>query len=146
MIRIQKHPFDPAQETERLKKNKNIGATVAFIGTVREISDDGEKISELFLEHYPEMTENILKNIETRIKKKFNVENTLIIHRYGYLKPSEDIVLVIVQTQNRKDAFNAAQYAMDALKSNATFWKAEYVKGKKKWLKPKKYDQNNITI
>ena len=124
-VRVQEDDFNIADEITRLRgDNKNIGAIVTFTGTVREQSG-GATLTSMTLEHYPEMTEKELISISEEAAERWPLTDSLIIHRYGELKPGDNIVLVITLSSHRQAAFEAASFLMDYLKSKAPFWKKE---------------------
>lgn len=100
------------------------GASVIFTGSVR-IADGEHGLVAMHLEHYPGMTENELKKIVDNTKSRWDLNKTLVVHRVGRLLPGEPIVFVGVSSLHRQSAFEAAQYIMDFLKHQATFWKKE---------------------
>jgi len=123
VIRVQQEDFDIGAEIERLKAGRSdIGAIVAFVGTVR---DQAGAVDEMTLEHYPGMTEAELKRIEAEASAGWLLQASLIVHRYGTLKPSDNIVLVLTTSEHREAAFRAAEFLMDYLKTRAPFWKRE---------------------
>jgi molybdopterin synthase catalytic subunit len=123
VIRVQQEDFDIGAEIERLKAGRSdIGAIVAFVGTVR---DQAGAVDEMTLEHYPGMTEAELKRIEAEASARWLLQASLIVHRYGTLKPSDNIVLVLTTSEHREAAFRAAEFLMDYLKTRAPFWKRE---------------------
>ena len=125
MIRVQEQAFDVAQELQRFRDaNRLSGATVMFIGTVREMSE-GVAIEGMTLEHYPGMTEKALAEIEAEAQKRWPLDASLIIHRHGRLLPGDDIVLVITASAHREAAFESCSFLMDWLKTKAPFWKVE---------------------
>jgi molybdopterin synthase catalytic subunit len=125
MIRVQQDNFDIGAEIERVRANRtDIGAIVSFTGTVRDTAM-GELISEMTLEHYPGMTEKELERIEKEANERWPLQASLIIHRFGPMKPGENIVLVVTASPHRQAAFEAAEFLMDFLKTNAPFWKKE---------------------
>ncbi len=125
MIKVQVEPFDVGEEIAGLTNgNMSIGGVVSFVGTVREMSGDAA-INSMTLEHYPGMTEQALAKIEDQANKRWPLEASLIIHRYGKLLPGEGIVLVITASAHRKAAFEACEFLMDWLKTKAPFWKLE---------------------
>tara|TARA_B100001778_G_C18299397_1_gene499127 strand:- start:109 stop:579 length:471 start_codon:yes stop_codon:yes gene_type:complete len=109
------------------KNNSSIGAIVSFIGFVREFdnSKKTKKLLQMDLEHYPGMTEKALNEIELNAKSKWQLEDVYIIHRIGKLKPTEPIVAVVVASEHRKNAFEACEFIIDFLKTEAPFWKKE---------------------
>jgi molybdopterin synthase catalytic subunit len=143
-IRIQIDDFDMAQELISMRsagqgKKESIGAIVSFIGLVRDMNE-GDAISTLTLEHYPEMTEKSLQAIELEAKKRWDIQQSLIIHRVGTLKPSDQIVLVAVASAHRGDAFHACEFIMDYLKTSAPFWKKEATDQGERWVEAKLSD------
>ena len=137
MIRVQTDDFNPGAELERLRKENNgqAGAMVSFTGLVRDLNQD-DSITQLTLEHYPGMTEKALTKIETQANEQWELTATLIIHRIGPLKPNDNIVLVIAASRHRKQAFEACEFMIDTLKTNAPFWKKESLADSDRWLSP----------
>ena len=138
-VQVQTEDFDVGLEINKLRfSNSNAGALVSFVGQVREFTHDnfnaGDSIHTLTLEHYPGMTESALEAIELEAKKRWNVLNILIIHRVGSLKPLDQIVLVIVMSAHRGDAFKACEFMMDYLKTQAPFWKKEVTPTGERWV------------
>jgi len=111
MIRVQTDDFNPGAELERLRQQNNgqAGAMVSFTGLVRDLNE-GDKITQLALEHYPGMTEKALTKIEAQANAQWELTATLIIHRVGPLKPNDNIVLVIAASRHRKQAFEACEF------------------------------------
>lgn len=125
MIRVQQDNFDIGAEIEKLRAGRtDIGAIVTFTGTVRDTAG-GQPISEMTLEHYPGMTEKELERIEAEANARWPLQGSLIIHRTGPMKPGENIVLVVTASEHRQAAFEAAEFLMDYLKTDAPFWKKE---------------------
>ena len=120
------------------------GAIVAFAGLVRDRFDDRE-IQGLQLEHYPGMTEASMKKIGEYAVKKWSLLEVLIIHRVGLLKPSDQIVLVIVGSGHRPDAFAACECIMDFLKTEAVFWKKEQGIEQSRWVESTQNDRDRRT-
>lgn len=140
MIRVQQQPFDSGAELEKLKSgNTNIGGTVMFVGTVRDMSDTGN-VSAMTLEHYPGMTEQALEAIEQEATSRWPLDASLIIHRYGRLLPGDDIVLVIAASAHRDAAFDACRFLIDWLKTKAPFWKLESNDDGSRWVESKVSD------
>jgi len=110
-----------------------VGAVVAFVGTVRDMND-GVGISEMELEHYPEMTEKALQDIIAQAKARWNIFDALVIHRVGPLKPLDQIVLVAVTSAHRGDAFAGCEFIIDYLKTQAPFWKREQTAHGARWV------------
>ncbi len=140
MIRVQESPFDIAEEMRLLREgNLAIGATAAFVGTVRELTGDSV-IDAMTLEHYPGMTESALQDISDQARERWPLESSLIVHRYGRLKPGDDIVLVITASAHREAAFEACMFLMDWLKTKAPFWKLESGQDGDEWVDAKHED------
>lgn len=140
-IRVQEADFDISEELKNLRKGRNdIGAIVSFTGLVRDMAM-GEKISDLELEHYPGMTEKALQKIEDAAHERWQLQGSVIVHRYGKLAPGAQIVLVITASPHRKDAFAAAEFIMDFLKSRAPFWKKEGVSKGGRWVDARESDE-----
>lgn len=139
-IRVQTEDFDLAVELAILQSSKpDIGAIVTFIGMVRNLND-GDIIKTLTLEHYPGMTEKSLSAIELEAKSRWNISQSLIIHRVGTLKPNDQIVLVVVTSPHRAEAFAACEFIMDYLKTKAPFWKKETTSMAERWVEAKSSD------
>lgn len=123
--RVQDADFDIGAEVASLTAGRtDIGAVVTFTGTVRGQAS-GRAIDAMHLEHYPGMTDAELARVEAEANARWPLQATLIIHRYGDLKPGDNIVLVIAASAHRQAAFEAAQFMMDFLKTKAPFWKKE---------------------
>ena len=140
MIIVQTQAFDVGVELARLKKGRSdIGGTAIFVGSVRDMSADAV-VSTMMLEHYPGMTEKALAEIEIEARRRFDISDALIIHRYGTLRPGDDIVLVITCSEHRAQAFSACEFLMDWLKTKAPFWKLETGGGETRWIDAKPSD------
>jgi molybdopterin synthase catalytic subunit len=122
-IRLQHEPFDAAAEARALTHGRtDVGAVVTFTGICRG-DENGEPIAGLTLEHYPGMVEaEIGRHIEAA-ERRWSLQGVTVIHRYGRIAPGEDIVLVVTASSHRHDAFAAAEFLMDYLKTRAPFWK-----------------------
>ncbi len=133
-IRVQQQDFDMNEELERLRAGRHdIGAVVSFLGTVRDIHNR-ETVLSMELEHYPEMTENVLRDIADEARKRWDILGVTIIHRVGKLKPSDQIVLIAVASDHRGGAFSACEYIIDTLKDRAPFWKKEETPNSVRWV------------
>ncbi len=122
-VSVQIEDFDVGAQLNKLRlASPSTGALVSFVGQVRDIND-GDSINTLTLEHYPGMTESALQAIEAEAKSRWDILDSLIIHRVGTLKPIDQIVLVAVVSAHRGEAFNACEFIMDFLKTQAPFWK-----------------------
>lgn len=141
MIRVQRVDFDIGDEIERLiSGSTDVGAVVTFTGKVRDMSSGGA-ISTMTLEHYPGMTEKMLADIEGEAKRRWPLQASLIIHRFGPLMPGDNIVLVVTASAHRQAAFDAASFLMDWLKTKAPFWKKEQASGGGQWVAAKDCDE-----
>ena len=139
-VRVQIEDFDVSQEMLALrKKNPKVGAVASFVGVVRDLND-GEDVSTLELEHYPGMTERSLELIVNEAKTRWDIYDTLIIHRVGALQPLDQIVLVIVTSAHRGESFKACEFLMDYLKTRAPFWKKEQTSSGKRWVEARASD------
>lgn len=123
-IRIQRDDFSISDEIDRLAKGRtDIGAVVSFSGLCR---DDGGQLAALELEHYPGMAEAEIARIAGHALQRWPVTGLTIIHRFGKIRPGENIVLVVAASTHRQAAFEAASFMMDFLKTRAPFWKKEH--------------------
>jgi molybdopterin synthase catalytic subunit len=133
-VRIQTEDFDIGAEIAELRRaNPKIGAVASFIGVVRDVNE-GDAVAEMTLEHYPGMTEKSIEDIITQARGRWKVFDALVIHRVGTLKPTDQIVLVIVTSSHRGDAFAACEFIMDYLKTRAPFWKKELTGAGARWV------------
>jgi len=133
-VRVQSEDFDVSREIAALRAgNPGIGAIASFIGVVRDLND-GEAVSEMTLEHYPGMTEKSIDEIIGQARGRWQVMDALVIHRIGTLKPLDQIVLVVVTSAHRGDAFAACEFIMDYLKTRAPFWKKEQTNSGARWV------------
>lgn len=140
-VSVQIEDFDIAAEIDTLISGRtNIGAAVTFTGLVRDMASD-VRITEMTLEHYPGMTEKSLQNIVEQAISRWSLDGCRVVHRYGRLLAGERIVLVITLSKHRQDAFDAAEYVMDYLKSRAPFWKKEGKGGDASWVDARDSDE-----
>jgi len=140
MIRVQREDFDVGREIENLVRGKTtIGAVVTFVGTVRAAGTDA--ITAMTLEHYPGMTEDELAAIEAEANERWQLEASLIVHRFGRLLPSERIVLVVTAAAHRAAAFAANEFLVDWLKTKAPFWKQEETPQGARWIEAQDSDE-----
>ena len=141
-IRVQTGDFDIAREIAAMRSDDaRIGAVAAFIGLVRDINDSAP-VSKLALEHYPGMTEKALAGIVDEAKSRWSVYDVLVIHRVGELKPTDQIVLVVVTAAHRGEAFAACEFIMDYLKTRAPFWKKEQTPAGERWVEARASDDD----
>ncbi len=109
------------------------GAMSNFIGTMRHLNE-GKDIVEMFLEHYPGMTEKALAKIVSSAEQQWQILDTLVVHRVGNIKPNNSIVLVAVWSKHRVDAFESCRFIMEQLKTTAPFWKRETTNNSYHWV------------
>ena len=142
MISVQTADFDLAEEVRLLRQyNPAIGAVAAFIGLVRDLND-GDNIASMTLEHYPGMTEKALQQIVDEANRRWPLLGCRVIHRVGLLLPTEQIVLVAVAAAHRGEAFAAAEFIMDYLKTRAPFWKKEVTPDGARWVDARDTDDS----
>ena len=133
-VRIHEQDFDVSAEMVLMRKdNPKIGAIASFVGVVRDINE-GDSVATMTLEHYPGMTEKAITEIIDQARGRWEVLDALVIHRVGTLKPTDQIVLVIVASTHRGDAFAACEFIMDFLKTRAPFWKKEITPQGGRWV------------
>ncbi len=144
MIRVQEEDFDIGVEIKALTAGKTtIGGVATFTGLVRDMAPvDGtdQAVSAMTLEHYPGMTEKKLAEIEAEANRRWPLDASLIIHRYGRLEPGDQIVLVVCASAHRQAAFDACQFLMDWLKTDAPFWKLEDTDAGGVWVETRATD------
>lgn len=139
-VRIQTDDFDAGAEIAALRRgNPKIGAVASFIGVVRDVNEGGT-VAEMSLEHYPGMTEKAIQEIILQASARWSVLDSLVIHRVGRLKPADQIVLVVVASGHRGDAFAACEFIMDYLKTRAPFWKKEETGSGSRWVEARDSD------
>lgn len=140
-VRIQREDFDAGAEIARVRAgDPRIGAVASFVGVARD-RNDGAAVSTLVLEHYPGMTEKAIEAIVEQARARWQVAEILVIHRIGELKPLEQIVLVVVASSHRGDAFAACEFVMDYLKTEAPFWKKEATPEGERWVDARESDE-----
>ncbi|TAL52366.1 molybdopterin synthase catalytic subunit MoaE [Pandoraea sp.] len=140
-IKVQQGDFDLSAEVAALRAGDlRVGAVACFVGTVRDLSS-GQDVAELELEHYPGMTEKSLAAIVEQAHERWDIYDALVIHRYGKLKPADQIVLVAVTSAHRGEAFAACEFIMDYLKSEAPFWKKEQTPAGARWVEARHSDE-----
>jgi molybdopterin synthase catalytic subunit len=131
-ISVQTEDFDLGAEAKAISRNPKIGAVASFVGLVRDVP--------MTLEHYPGMTERAIAKIVEEAKTRWQVMDCTVIHRYGALRPNDQIVLVAVASGHRGDAFAACEFIMDYLKTRAPFWKKEQTAEGTRWVEAKAVD------
>ncbi|QUM80988.1 MULTISPECIES: molybdopterin synthase catalytic subunit MoaE [unclassified Moritella] len=139
MIQIQTEDFDLAAEYAALGKSHSTGAVVTFIGKVRDFNQ-GDNVSGLTLEHYPGMTEKSLAKILVEAETRWSIQGVKVIHRVGELALGDQIVFVGVASMHRGDAFQACEFIMDYLKTQAPFWKKEATEAGSHWVDARETD------
>ncbi|GLO71810.1 molybdopterin synthase catalytic subunit [Phaeobacter inhibens] len=148
-IAVQKDAFDLGEESQRFAldvatSGVNAGALVTFTGVVRG-SEKGDMVA-MEIEHYPGMTERAIETITQEAQQRWSLADALVIHRHGRLVPGEQIMMVATAARHRSDAFEAAEYLMDYLKSRAPFWKKEMTQdGTGNWVEAKDSDEEALT-
>ena len=141
-FRIQQEDFDCGAEIAALRGDDGrVGAVAAFIGTVRDLNE-GSGVAAMTLEHYPGMTEKSLAAICDQARSRWDILDTLVIHRVGELRPTDQIVLVAVTSAHRGEAFGACEFIMDYLKTEAPFWKKERTPRGERWVEARASDDD----
>jgi molybdopterin synthase catalytic subunit len=139
-IRVQREDFDPGVELEALTRGKTgVGGVVSFVGLVRDVHGE-HRVDAMTLEHYPGMTERELRKIEAEATRRWPLDASLIVHRYGRLEPGDRIVLVITASAHRQAAFEANMFLVDYLKTKAPFWKLEATDQGERWVEARQSD------
>jgi molybdopterin synthase catalytic subunit len=134
MIKVQQEDFDVGAELAALTAGRtDVGGVASFIGLVRDLAG-GATVGAMTLEHYPGMTEKKLAEIEAEAQRRWPLQATLIIHRYGRLEPGERIVLVATASPHRQAALEACAFLIDWLKTKAPFWKLEETAAGPQWV------------
>ena len=133
-VSIQTGDFDVAQEIAALRAgDRRVGAVCTFVGTVRE-RNDGAAVSSMELEHYPGMTEKAIEAMIDEAHRRFDIYAARVIHRVGLLQPLDQIVLVAVTSAHRGESFQACEFLIDYLKTQAPFWKKEQTPQGARWV------------
>ena len=144
-VRIQEADFDLGAEVDALRAGDGgVGAVVAFVGTVRELSG-GAPIAAMELEHYPGMTERAIEAMIDAARQRFDIRGARVVHRVGALQPLDQIVLVAVTSAHRGQAFQACEFLMDYLKTQAPFWKKEHTPDGARWVDARAADDAALT-
>lgn len=138
LVEIRESGFDPwreirSHEQKRLTEPSRVGAAAVFVGTMRDVNE-GDVVSGMTLEHYPEMTERHLRGICERAMQQWDIADLLLLHRVGEVRPGEAIVLVAVWSGHRAEAYAANRFIMEDLKSKAPFWKKEQLASGARWV------------
>ncbi len=141
-VRVQQADFDVGREISVLRgSDARVGAVASFVGTVRDVND-ATPVSTLTLEHYPGMTERSLETIVEQARARFDILDALVIHRVGELRPTDQIVLVVVTSSHRGESFDACRFIMDFLKTQAPFWKKEATPEGVRWVDARSSDDD----
>lgn len=142
-VSVQVEDFSLSYEYQCLSDSSNVGAVVTFCGSVRDMNL-GECIEGLTLEHYPGMTEKIINNICSEAKSRWNIEKVRVVHRVGEINVGDQIVFVGVASRHRREAFNACEFIMDYLKTQAPFWKKERTTDSTRWIDARSSDNDVV--
>jgi molybdopterin synthase catalytic subunit len=142
-IRVQSEPFDLGAEARAFAaRQSGMGAVVTFSGIVRDLGGD---LQAMEIEHYPGMTESALSEIAAQAQARWQIGDALILHRHGRLAPDEMIMMVATSARHRGDAFEAAAFLMDFLKSRAPFWKKEVTGAGATWVEARDEDEDALS-
>jgi molybdopterin synthase catalytic subunit len=150
LIQVQTEDFDLSTEVAALRQGDDaVGAVASFIGTVRDrhgATGDGLGVQGMELEHYPGMTERAIAAMVAEARQRFDIRSVRVIHRVGALLPGDQIVLVAVASMHRRDAFQATEFLMDYLKTQAPFWKKETTAdGGSRWVDARVADDEALS-
>ena len=139
-VRVQIEDFDAGAEMAAMRRsNPKIGAIASFVGVVRDMNE-GTHVAQMTLEHYPGMTEKALEDIVEQARRRWDIYDALVVHRIGTLRPTDQIVLVMVASAHRGEAFDACEFLMDYLKTRAPFWKKESTPEGSRWVEARTAD------
>lgn len=142
-VRIQTEPFDAGDELNQFTvRQSGAGAVVSFSGIVRDVAG---ALDHMEIEHYPAMTEKAIAEIRHEAVERWSLQDAAVIHRYGRLHSEEPIMMVLTAARHRKDAFAAAEFMMDYLKSRAPFWKKEVTGAGSEWVDAKEEDEGALS-
>lgn len=143
-IFVQTEDFDLSTEVTKLRANNPaVGAVVSFVGVVRDLNE-GMDVHAMELEHYPGMTEKAMQEIVELASQRWQLMDSIVIHRVGALKPLDQIVLVAVASSHRGEAFAACEFIMDYLKTQAPFWKKEKTPDGERWVDAREADDQAV--
>ena len=141
-IRVQNGGFQCGEELANFSRQlSDSGAVVSFTGLVRDLAAG---LVHLDIEHYPAMSQGAIEDMATKAQKRWDLEDCLVIHRFGQLRVGDTIMMVATAAPHRKAAFEAAEFLMDYLKSRAPFWKKEVTKTGEGWVAPKGNDEDAL--
>ena len=139
-VRVQTEDFDISAEIRALRAGRSdVGAVASFIGVMRDFND-GSGVTELTLEHYPGMTEKSLQQIVDEAHGRWRLQDALVVHRVGRMRPADQIVLVVALSAHREEALAACAFIMDFLKTRAPFWKKERTPEGERWIESRASD------
>ena len=139
-VRVQTEDFDISAEILALRAGRSdVGAVASFIGVMRDFND-GSGVTELTLEHYPGMTEKSLQQIVDEAHGRWRLQDALVVHRVGRMRPADQIVLVVALSAHREEALAACAFIMDFLKTRAPFWKKERTPAGERWVESRASD------
>lgn len=142
MVRVQEEPLDVAAELARFGRGRtDVGGIATFTGIVRG-EHGGEPVTAMTLEHYPGMTERELAAIEAEARRRWPLQDSLVVHRYGRMLPGEVIVLVATASAHRHAALEACAFLIDWLKTKAPFWKLEETPAGERWVEAREADDS----
>ena len=142
-VRVQTEDFDVGAELRRLRGDRrDIGAVASFVGLVRDINE-GSEVGRMYLEHYPGMTEKSIEDIVEQAMGRWELIDALVIHRVGALEPCDQIVLVAVCGGHRGETFQACEFIMDYLQTQAPFWKKETTAEGQRWVQARQSDRQS---
>lgn len=140
-VRLADEPFAAEREIAELMAGlAGEGAVVSFLGIARARASNGEKVERLVLDFHPRLTLRSLEEIAAAARERFDISSLRIVHRRGIVAPGETIVFVAAAAAHRRAAFEAADYVMDRLKTDAVFWKREDTRGGSHWIEPRDED------
>lgn len=140
--RLAGDPFDPAEELSAFAAAlTEEGGIVSFVGLARPLSRDGQPVERLLLDHHPRLTQRSLDEIAVAASDRFEVTAVRIVHRHGEVLPGQPIVFAAAASRHRRAAFEAADYLMDRLKTDAVFWKREDTVDGARWIEPTEADR-----
>jgi molybdopterin synthase catalytic subunit len=140
MIRVQAAPLDiPGELADFARDRTDIGAVASFVGLVRA-DHAGLPVIAMTLEHYPGMTERQLGVVEAEARRRWPLQDSLVVHRVGRMLPGEAIVLVATASTHRRAALDACSFLIDWLKTDAPFWKLEETPDGERWVEARAED------
>lgn len=143
VARLEQQGLDPQRELGALIETSRVGAVVSFVGVARPQSTGGRHVDRLILEHHPTLTQQSLDEIAGNAAERFDVGDIRVVHRCGDIPAGEPIVFVGAASQHRRAAFDAVDYLMDRLKTEAVFWKREVGEEGSEWIEPTDSDHSH---